>query len=126
MVRAMRWASCCASASLVGYASAFALRAMADANPPYDFAFRYCRFLSVAAAAAGVGLGAAAAAGAWLGASAGALLLPLLAPNNSRVGFLSRLFTARLMSPNVLRPSDIRSPERLSKSSASSRIDFTA
>src|SRR3984893_5434843 len=87
----------------------------------------YCRFLSVAAAA-GVGLGAvaAAAAGAGLGASAGALLLPLLAPNNSRVGFLSRLFTARLMSPRVLRPSDISSPERLSKSSASSRIDFTA
>src|ERR1700730_9758410 len=84
----------------------------------------YCRLFSVAAAAAGVGLGGAAAAG--LGASAGALLLPLLARTNSRVGFLSRLLTARLMSPSVLRPSDIRSPERLSQSSASSRIDFTA
>ncbi len=71
----------------------------------------YGRFFSPAAAAVG--------AGAGLGASAGALpLLP--APNNSRVGLRSRLFTARLISASVRRPSAIRAPERLSKSSASS------
>src|SRR6266705_2978600 len=75
----------------------------------------YCRFRSVAAAAA--------AAGGTAGAGA-ALLLP--APNSRRVGLRSRLFTARLISPRVRRPSAIRRPDRLSKSSASSRIDFTA
>src|ERR1700676_3375098 len=66
-----------------------------------------------------------AAAGAAAGTGAGAALL-LPAPNNSLVGLRSRLFTARLMSPRVRRPSVIKAPERLSKSSASSRIDFTA
>ena len=45
---------------------------------------------------------------------------------SSRVGLRSRLFTARLISPSVRRPSAISAPERLSKSSARSRIDFTA
>src|SRR5664279_6570619 len=71
--------------------------------------------------AAGVAAGLAGG-----GAAAGAELLLPPAPNNSRVGLRSRLFTARLISPRVRRPSDIKAPERLSKSSASSRIDFTA
>src|SRR5882762_10218286 len=78
----------------------------------------YGRLFS-AAAAAGVGPGLGGGSAAWE--------LPLFpAPNNRRVGLRSRLFTARLMSPSVRRPSVIKAPDRLSKSSASSRIDFTA
>src|ERR1700730_16530171 len=75
----------------------------------------YCGLRGPPPAAGGLGGG---------GASAGALPLPP-PPNNSRVGLRSRLFTARLISPRVRRPSAIRAPDRLSKSSASSLIDFT-
>src|SRR5882672_695887 len=74
----------------------------------------YCALRGAAPTAGGFGGGAA---------SAGALELP--APNSSRVGLRSRLFTARLISPRVRRPSTISAPDRLSKSSASSLIDFT-
>src|SRR6478735_11377887 len=83
----------------------------------------YCRFCPLGAAAAAGGLGGAAAGlggGAAASAAGAALLLP---PKITRLGLRSKLFTARLMSPSVRRPSDINAPERLSKSSASSRID---
>ena len=58
-------------------------------------------------------------------AAAPAAAALLAGPKIRRVGLRSRLLTARLMSPRVRRPSDINAPDRLSKSSASSRIDFT-
>src|SRR5256885_15590447 len=84
---------------------------------------RYCRFCPLGGfggAAAFAPLGGVAAV-ASAGAGAG-LLLP---PKITRLGLRSKLFTARLMSERVRRPSDISAPDRLSKSSASSRIDFT-
>jgi hypothetical protein len=78
----------------------------------------YCRFCTLG------GFGGAAAVGALGGtaavASAGAALL--LPPNITRLGLRSKLFTARLMSERVRRPSVISAPDRLSKSSAISRI----
>src|SRR5260370_34715669 len=71
----------------------------------------YGRFFSVAAA----GVAAGGAAGA----------LALARPNNRRVGVLSGLFTARLMSPSVRRAPGINKPERVSKYSATSPSDFT-
>src|SRR5690242_15569648 len=71
-------------------------------TPPYSLLpirhslLFHCRRLSLAAAAAG-----------GAGCEAWALLLLLLAPNRTRVGLRSKLFTARLMSDNVLRPSVI-------------------
>src|SRR5208337_5083590 len=53
----------------------------------------YCRFLSLAAGDGGGGGGG------------GAACEMLLAPNRTRVGLRSKLFTARLMSESVLRPS---------------------
>src|SRR5579872_4876927 len=99
---------------------------MEAARPPFSFAPElfatrysplYCALRGPAAAGAGGGVGADAEADAGEPEP--------LAPNSSRVGLRSRLFTARLISASVRRPSAIRAPERLSKSSASSRIDCT-
>jgi len=42
-----------------------------------------------------------------------------------RLGLAIEIVPARLMSERVRRPSEISAPDRLSKSSASSRIDLT-
>src|SRR4051812_6783950 len=80
-------------ASTIGCAAALGVMRSTDLGQPY------CRFLSFeAAAGAGVGVAAGVAGG---GAVA------LAGPNSRRVGFRSRLITARLISPRVRRPSAI-------------------
>src|SRR2546423_1244806 len=67
---------------------------------------RYCRFCPLSAGLAAF----AAAAGLAASAAGAALLLP---PNITRLGLRSKLFTARLMSEKVRRPSAISAADRL-------------
>ena len=90
-----------------------------DRARPTPSALLYCRFCPLGGfggADAFAPLGGVAA----VASTGGGLLLP---PNITRLGLRSKLFTARLMSDKVRRPSAISAPDRLSKSSAISRID---
>src|SRR6185312_16793310 len=82
----------------------------------------YCRFCPLGGFGGAEALAPLGGVEAVASAGGGALLPP---PKITRLGLRSKLFTARLMSPRVRRPSAISAPERLSKSSARSRIDFT-